>query len=72
MNRIEKLFGLLEKATSQFHTVEGTKEQLAEQGFEELKLKDSWNLVKGGKYMLDHYGSTIFAFVVGGEGEAED
>ena len=34
MNRIEKLFGLLEKATSQYHTVVGTKEQLAEQGFE--------------------------------------
>ena len=72
MNRIEKLFGLLEKATSQFHTVEGTKEQLAEQGFKELKLKDNWNLVKGGKYMLDHHGSTLFAFVVGEEFEAED
>lgn len=72
MNRIEKLFGLLEKATSQFHTVEGTKEQLAEQGFEELKLKDNWNLVKGGKYMLDHYGSTIFAFVIGEEFQPED
>lgn len=72
MNRIEKLFGLLEKATSQFHTVEGTKEQLAEQGFVELKLKENWNLVKGGKYMVEHHGSTIFAFAIGEDFKAED
>ena len=72
MNRIEKLFGLLEKATSQFHAVSATKEQLAEAGFEELHLKDNWNLVKGGKYVLDHHGSTIFAFTIGEEFKAED
>ena len=72
MNRIEKLFGLLEKATSQYHTVEGTKEQLAEQGFLELRLKDNWNLIRGGKYMVDHHGSTIFAFVIGRDFKAED
>lgn len=72
MNRIDKLFGLLEKATSQFHTIEASREQLAEAGFEEICLKDNWELKKGGKYMLDHHGSTIFAFVVGEEFEAED
>lgn len=72
MNRIEKLFGLVEKATSQYHTVEGTKEQLAEQGFETLRLKDNWNLVRGGKYMVEHHGSTIFAFVIGRDFQAED
>lgn len=72
MNRIDKLFGLLEKATSQFHTVEATKEQLLAQGFQELKLKKNWQLQKGGKYFLDHHGSTIFAFVIGEKFEAED
>lgn len=72
MNRIERLFGLLEKATSQFHTVEGTKEQLSEHGFEELRLKENWNLVKGGRYMLEHHGSTLFAFVIGEDFEAKD
>lgn len=72
MNRIEKLFEVLEKSTSQFHTVETAKVQLAEAGFEVLRLKDNWNLRKGGKYMIDHHGSTVFAFVVGEEFEAED
>lgn len=72
MNQIDKLFGLLEKATSQFHTVEATKEQLLAAGFQELKLKKNWELEKGGKYFLDHHGSTIFAFVIGEEFQAED
>lgn len=72
MNRIDKLFGLLENATSQFHTVKATKEQLLEQGFEELKLKDNWKLQKGGKYLLEHHGSTVFAFTIGADFEAED
>lgn len=72
MNKIDKLFGLLEKATSQFHTVEATKEQLLAEGFCELKLKNNWELKKGGKYFLDHHGSTIFAFAIGEQFEAED
>lgn len=72
MNRIDRLFDLLEKATSQFHTVKATKEQLVEQGFEELRLKDNWNLKKGGKYLFIHHGSTIFAFTIGEDFRAED
>lgn len=72
MNRIDKLFQLLEKATSQFHTVQETKEQLTVQGFEELKLKENWRLQKGGKYFLEHHGSTVFAFTIGSNFEAED
>lgn len=72
MNRIEKLFELLEKATSQFHTVSAAKEQLLEAGFEELRLKDNWRLEKGGKYFLEHHGSTIFAFAIGEVFEATD
>jgi len=72
MDRISKLFGLLENATSQFHTVKVTKEQLLEQGFEELFLKDKWSLKKGGKYLLEYHGSTIFAFTIGEQFAAED
>lgn len=72
MSRIERLFALLEKATSQFHTVAATKEQLLAQGFEELKLKNHWDLKRGGKYLLDHHDSTIFAFTIGEEFEAGD
>ena len=72
MNRIEKLFELLEKATSQFHTVSVAKEELLANGFEELHLKENWNLEKGGKYVLEHHGSTLFAFTVGEEFNGED
>ena len=72
MNKIDKLFGLLEKATSQFHTIEATKEHLLINEFCELKLKKHWELKKGGKYFLDHHGSTIFAFTIGEKFEPGD
>ena len=72
MSRIHKLFELLEQATSQFHTLKAVKEQLIKQGFEELRLKDNWDLKKGGKYLLVYHGSTVFAFTVGTDFQAED
>ena len=72
MSRIDKLFEFIENATSQFHTVQATKEQLVKHGFEELKLKEGWELQKGGKYLLEHHGSTLLAFTVGEEFEAQD
>ena len=72
MKKIEKLFQFIEKATSQFHTIEATKEQLIADGFQELLLKDTWSLEKGGKYFLNHHGSAIFAFTIGEEFQPED
>lgn len=72
MNRTDRLFTILEHATSQFHTVEMTKRQLLEQGFEELRLKEQWQLKRGGKYVYVHHGSTIFAFTVGEDFKASD
>ena len=69
---MEKLFKILENATSQYHTVAAVEEQLLEQGFESLKLKDNWDLKRGGKYFLNQYGSSIFAFTIGEEFKAED
>ena len=72
MNRVDRLFGFLEAATSQFHTIKAVKEQLSGQGFEPLQLKEDWNLKKGGKYLFNHHGSTLFAFTVGEDFQAED
>lgn len=72
MNQIDRLFHILEEATSRFHTVKAVEEQLQENGFERLYLKDKWQLKKGGKYMVIHHGSTIFAFTVGTDFEAGD
>ena len=72
MNQTDRLFHLLETATSRFHTVEAVEKELLENGFERLYLKDRWQLKKGGKYMVIHHGSTIFAFTVGTDFEAGD
>lgn len=72
MNQTERLFHLLETATSRFHTIKAVGEQLQKNGFERLYLKDRWQLKKGGKYMVIHHGSTLFAFTVGQEFEAGD
>ena len=69
---MKKLFEILENATSQYHTVAAVEKQLLEQGFESLKLKENWDLKRGGKYFLNQYGSSIFAFTIGEEFKAED
>ena len=72
MNQTDRLFHLLETATSRFHTVKAVEEELRKNGFEKLYLKKRWQLKKGGKYMVMHHGSTIFAFTVGKDFEAGD
>ena len=72
MKQTDRLFHLLESATSRFHTVKVVGEELQKKGFERLYLKDRWELKKGGKYMVMHHGSTIFAFTVGKDFEAGD
>lgn len=72
MNRIDRLFDLLQKGTSQFHTVLAAKETLIKEGFEELELKENWQLTRGGRYLLSHHGSTLFAFTIGRAFQAED
>ena len=72
MNQTDRLFHLLETATSRFHTVKAVEEELQKNGFEKLYLKKRWQLKKGGKYMVMHHGSTIFAFTVGKDFEAGD
>ena len=72
MNRIDRLFALLSEATSPFHTARVVQEELVQQGFELLTLKQNWELKKGGKYVLEHHGSTMFAFTIGTDFEAED
>lgn len=72
MNQTDRLFHLLETATSRFHTVKAVEEELQKNGFEKLYLKDRWQLKKGGKYVVAHHGSTLFAFTVGKDFEQGD
>lgn len=72
MKKMERLFQFIEQSTSQFHTIKATKEQLLDQGFQELSLREVWKLEKGGSYFLIHHDSTLFAFTVGKDFRAED
>lgn len=61
----EFLIDLLKEAVSPFQCVEAAVRRLEEAGFVELPYTERWNLKPGGKYMLNHHGTTLFAFSVG-------
>lgn len=58
-------FELLKKSVSPFQCVAYCKEELLKQGFEEITYDSTWNLKKGGRYIMEHHGSTMFAFTIG-------
>ena len=60
----ELLFDLLRKAVSPFACVQAAGERLAANGFEELCYSDEWKLKKGGKYIVNHHDTTLFAFTI--------
>lgn len=62
---ITQLFSYLENGTSAFHVVNHSKQVLVDAGFVELKLKDTWNLEKGGKYFCCPFDTTLYAFTIG-------
>lgn len=72
MNRENTLFEHLNRAVTPFHSVENCEKLLLDNGFTKLCYEDTWNLQKGGKYILNQYGSTLFAFVVGNNFKPED
>ena len=69
MNRlpieVQQLFEYLKSGTSAFHVIDHTKKVLCEAGFTELKLKETWNLEKGGRYFCIPFDTPLYAFTVG-------
>ena len=68
----ELLFDLLRKAVSPFACVQAAGERLAANGFEAISYSDEWKLKKGGKYIVNHHDTTLFAFTIGEEYKACD
>lgn len=68
----KELMELVEHAVSPFHAVDFVVENLKAEGFQELRIRDMWNLRKGGKYYVVHHGTTMIAFTIGSEFQAED
>lgn len=58
----EKLLAFIEKSPSSFHAVYNMKQELLENGFEELKENQKWNLRQGGNYFVTRNNSSIIAF----------
>ena len=72
MNEQQKLFELLRAGVTPFMCVKECEKRLAENGFEALDYEAAWKLVPGGKYMVNHFETTLFAFTVGKEWKAMD
>ncbi len=68
---IKRLLDWLDSSTCNFLAVETIRKELAEAGFRELDVRDSWTLEKGGRYYIVKNGSAIFAFIVGEKTPAE-
>lgn len=63
---------MLRAGVTPFACVQECERRLSEHGFETIDYEAAWNLVPGGKYMVNHHGSTLFAFTVGKEWKATD
>ncbi len=72
MSEQKKLFEMLRAGVTPFACVQECERRLSEHGFETIDYEAAWNLVPGGKYMVNHHGSTLFAFTVGKEWKATD
>lgn len=64
-NEITNLFSYLKAGVSAYHVVAHSRQQLLAAGFEELSLKEDWNLERGGRYFCVPFGTTLYAFTIG-------
>lgn len=62
------LIHFIAKSPSTFHAVRGIKAALLYAGFTEIREEDTWQIEKGGKYVVARNGSALMAFTVPQEG----
>ena len=72
MSEQQKLFDLLRAGVTPFMCVLECEKRLVEAGFEKINYGQNWYLAPGGKYVMNHHGSTLFAFTVGNEYQVND
>lgn len=58
------LIHFIAKSPSTFHAVRGIKAALLYAGFIEIREEDTWQIEKGGKYVVTRNGSALMAFTV--------
>ena len=59
-----QLADFIQKCPSPFHAVKAMADLLTENGFEELKENEKWNVAPGGSYFVTRNGSSLIAFTV--------
>lgn len=59
-----QLIKYIKGCTSPYHTVDTSLQLLLDAGFTELSLEEPWNLTSG-DYVVNVYGTTLFAFHIG-------
>lgn len=62
------LIHFIANSPSPFHAVRGIKAALLYAGFTEIREEDTWQIEKGGKYVVTRNGSALMAFTVPQEG----
>ncbi len=63
----KELLHYIKRSTSPFQVVKESAALLEQEGFEPLSLGEAWKLKKKGTYYVDVYGTTLFAFTIGGK-----
>uniref|UniRef100_UPI004056CCA7 M18 family aminopeptidase n=1 Tax=Agathobacter sp. TaxID=2021311 RepID=UPI004056CCA7 len=72
MTEQQKLFDMLRAGVTPFMCVKACEKRLKAAGFEPLSYENTWKLIPGGKYMVNHHGTALFAFTVGNEFQPDD
>lgn len=62
---IGELKNFIRKAVTPFHTVQAVKEILETNGFKELTMDGTYDIVPDGKYFINVYESSMIAFTIG-------
>lgn len=62
---MEQLFECLRAGVSPFTCVETARKRLIDKDFKELQYNERWTIAPGGRYVITHHGTTLFAFTVG-------
>lgn len=62
---MENIFEVLKAGVTPFHCVEYAEKQLNAAGFQSLSYGGRWDLKRGGRYVMEHNGTAIFAFTIG-------
>ncbi len=72
MTEQQKLFDMLRAGVTPFMCVEECEKKLKAAGFESLSYEDIWKLAPGEKYIVNHHGTTLFAFTIGKNFKPDD